>query len=156
MAGLTNSFSHFPGIGTFVYAPLTQYWIEEYGWRGTILLLAGTFLQMCICGALMKDPEWWIREQKRLQNPTPSHSITAKSNRNSIAESAAVDPGLAGVEIKEIRRVLMDGGNIESLLFTEEEEMTKRGHNSVLNLPTFFLYDDVSGQHREEFGKLHT
>ncbi|KAI5723609.1 hypothetical protein M8J76_008635 [Diaphorina citri] len=131
------------GIGTFVYAPLTQYWIEEYGWRGTILLLAGTFLQMCICGALMKDPEWWIREQKRLQNPTPSHSIATKSNRNSIAESAAVDPGLAGVEIKEIRRVLMDGGNIESLLFTEEEEMTKRGHNSVLNLPTFFLYDDV-------------
>ncbi|XP_026679386.1 uncharacterized protein LOC103509204 [Diaphorina citri] len=131
------------GIGTFVYAPLTQYWIEEYGWRGTILLLAGTFLQMCICGALMKDPEWWIREQKRLQNPTPSHSIATKSNRNSIAESAAVDPGLVAVEIKEIRRVLMDGGNIESLLFTEEEEMTKRGHNSVLNLPTFFLYDDV-------------
>lgn len=51
------------GIGTFVYAPLTQYLIEEYGWRGTTLLLAGTFLNMCVCGALMRDPDWQQQEE---------------------------------------------------------------------------------------------
>lgn len=50
------------GIGTFVYAPLTQYLINEYGWRGTTLLLAGTFLNMCVCGVLMRDPDWMIEE----------------------------------------------------------------------------------------------
>uniref|UniRef100_A0A8D8QSV8 Monocarboxylate transporter 12 n=1 Tax=Cacopsylla melanoneura TaxID=428564 RepID=A0A8D8QSV8_9HEMI len=136
------------GIGTFVYAPLTQYWIEVYGWRGTILMLAGTFLQMCICGALMKDPEWWILEQKRLQNQTPNHSIATKSIRNSIAESSGHDATLMYPDISEIKRVLIDGGNVESLLFNEgeneeEESNAKRIHNSVLNLPTFFMYDDI-------------
>lgn len=100
---------------------------------------------MCICGALMKDPEWWIKEQKRLQQATPSHSIATKSNRNSIAESSG-NEAVIYPEINEIRRVLIDGGNIESLLFTDEEEKekTKMLHNSVLNLPTFFMYDDVS------------
>lgn len=49
------------GIGTFVYAPMTQLFITEYGWRGTVLLLAGTFLNLCVCGAVMRDPEWLIQ-----------------------------------------------------------------------------------------------
>lgn len=52
------------GIGTFVYAPMTQYFISEYGWRGTVLLLAGTFLNMCVCGAVMRDPEWLELEEQ--------------------------------------------------------------------------------------------
>lgn len=52
------------GIGTFVYAPLTTFLIEEFGWRGTTLLLAGTFLHMCICGAVMRDPDWMLEENK--------------------------------------------------------------------------------------------
>lgn len=52
------------GIGTFIYAPMTQYLIEEYGWRGTTLLLAGGFLNICVCGSLMRDPEWIIEQNK--------------------------------------------------------------------------------------------
>ena len=29
------------GIGTFLFAPLTQYLLDEYGWRGTTLIFAG-------------------------------------------------------------------------------------------------------------------
>lgn len=46
------------GMGTFVFAPITLYSISEYGWRGTVLLLSGSFLNMCCCGAAMRDPEW--------------------------------------------------------------------------------------------------
>lgn len=45
------------GVGTFLFAPLTQALIDEYGWRGTTLILAGAFLQMCICGAVMREPD---------------------------------------------------------------------------------------------------
>ncbi|CAI6350311.1 unnamed protein product [Macrosiphum euphorbiae] len=67
------------GIGTFLYAPMTQYSIEEYGWRGTVLLLAGTFFNFCVCGALMRDPDWLIAEQKK-PAVTSGHSgvVTAK------------------------------------------------------------------------------
>lgn len=59
------------GVGTFVYAPMTQYFIEEYGWRGTILLLSGTLLNLCVCGCVMRDPEWWTLEQKKEKDPKP-------------------------------------------------------------------------------------
>lgn len=50
------------GIGTFVFAPVTQFFIEIYGWRGTTLLLAGCFLNLCVCGALMRDPDWLTKQ----------------------------------------------------------------------------------------------
>lgn len=53
------------GIGTFVYAPLTQFLIGEYGWRGTTIFLAGGFLNICVCGALMRDPDWVVEQNER-------------------------------------------------------------------------------------------
>ncbi|GLG96897.1 Uncharacterized protein GBIM_03771 [Gryllus bimaculatus] len=53
------------GFGTFVYAPLTNLFLVEYGWRGALLLLAGTLLHMCVCGAVMRDPDWWVAEQAK-------------------------------------------------------------------------------------------
>lgn len=47
------------GVGTFLFAPLTQYLVDEYnGWRGASIILAGIFLNMVICGALYRDLEW--------------------------------------------------------------------------------------------------
>lgn len=42
------------GIGTIIFPPIIQYLISEYGWRGSTVLLAGIFLNMSVCGALMK------------------------------------------------------------------------------------------------------
>lgn len=43
------------GIGTFVFAPLTIRLLETFAWQGTLLILAGFFLNMVISGALMRD-----------------------------------------------------------------------------------------------------
>ncbi|XP_064477859.1 monocarboxylate transporter 9-like isoform X2 [Ornithodoros turicata] len=43
------------GIGTFVFAPLTIRLLDAFAWRGTLLLLAGFFLNLVIFGALMRD-----------------------------------------------------------------------------------------------------
>lgn len=43
------------GIGTFVFAPLTIYLLDTFAWRGTLLILAGFFLNMVIFGLLMRD-----------------------------------------------------------------------------------------------------
>uniref|UniRef100_T1IP78 Major facilitator superfamily (MFS) profile domain-containing protein n=1 Tax=Strigamia maritima TaxID=126957 RepID=T1IP78_STRMM len=52
------------GIGTFIFAPLTQYLLGEFQWRGTILILAGFFLNIVVCGALMRDLEWTKKKYK--------------------------------------------------------------------------------------------
>lgn len=46
------------GIGTFVFAPLTYVLLDEYGWRGTTLIMAGMFLNMAVCGLLFRDLPW--------------------------------------------------------------------------------------------------
>ncbi|XP_055314632.1 uncharacterized protein LOC129575272 isoform X6 [Sitodiplosis mosellana] len=53
------------GIGTFLFAPLTQMLIREYGWRGTTLILSGLFLNMTVCGMLMRDLEWTTYKSKQ-------------------------------------------------------------------------------------------
>lgn len=51
------------GFGTAVYSPLATWFLHEYGWRGTLLITAGLFANICVCGALMVDPQWIIEEE---------------------------------------------------------------------------------------------
>lgn len=77
------------GIGTFIFAPLTQVLIENYGWRGTTLILAGFFLNMTVCGMLMRDLEWTThraklkakqRKQNKLGISAESFSVSNSTN----------------------------------------------------------------------------
>lgn len=42
------------GLGTFIFAPLIAFFIQEYGWRGTLLVLSGIVLNCAIFGALFR------------------------------------------------------------------------------------------------------
>ncbi len=42
------------GVGTFVFAPLTQLLVDRYGWRGATAVLAAVFLNMVVCGMLFR------------------------------------------------------------------------------------------------------
>lgn len=53
------------GFGTIVFAPLSTWLLFEYGWRGTLLIFAGLFANMCVCGVLMRNPDWIIEEERR-------------------------------------------------------------------------------------------
>ncbi|XP_029665836.1 uncharacterized protein LOC115237123 [Formica exsecta] len=126
------------GIGTFVYAPMTTYFIAEYGWRGACLLLAGTFFNMIVAGTVMRNPEWWILEQQKQDQAVPRKSNvrsdgTVKSNGSPLDEF----PG-----IEELRRLLRSDQAPEYFLqnlstSTETADGAKRHTTSVVNLPTF-------------------
>nr|CAD7432758.1 unnamed protein product [Timema monikensis] len=42
------------GVGTFVFAPLATLLLDMFGWRGTIIILAGLILNCAVFGALMR------------------------------------------------------------------------------------------------------
>ena len=71
------------GIGTFIFAPLTEYLIDEYGWRGTLLIQAGLLLNMCVCGACFRPLETSVQRKKRKF----LRSLDKFSKNNSIAHS---------------------------------------------------------------------
>ena len=43
-------------IGTIIYGPMTQVFLDAYGWRGAMLLLSGLAFNMVWAGALMQKP----------------------------------------------------------------------------------------------------
>ena len=42
------------GIGTFIFAPLTNTLLAEYSWKGTVLIEAGMLLNCILCGMVFR------------------------------------------------------------------------------------------------------
>ncbi|CAG9767258.1 unnamed protein product [Ceutorhynchus assimilis] len=130
------------GVGTFIFSPLTNFLLYEFGWRGTTLILSGCFLNMCVCGALMRDPDWII-EQNR-QNSKSKLTKSEKSSKTSLVSVSSANPSTA-IDIAELKSLLTSGKNAEFLLEDletsvendEDKEKIKKYFSSTLNLPTF-------------------
>ena len=45
------------GVGTFIFAPLTEFLITTFGWRGAVLIIGGAMLNIAVCGAVFRPPE---------------------------------------------------------------------------------------------------
>lgn len=136
------------GVGTFVYAPMTTFFIREYGWRGTTLLLAGTFFNLIVCGTVMRDPDWWVEEQQKQQamHGSPRKSMGRSTIGGSMGSPSDEFPG-----VEELRKLLKDGKAPEYLLqsfsTSTEAQPNARGGNfrSVVNLPTFVRQSEKVG-----------
>lgn len=133
------------GVGTFVFSPLTNFLLSEYGWRGTTLILSGTFLNMCVCGALMRDPDW-ISEQN---SKSSKKNKSEKSSKTSLVSVSSANPSTA-INIAELKSLLTSGKDAEFLLQNletsvdnkEDEEKLKKYFSSTLSLPTFIKQNE--------------
>lgn len=67
------------GIGTFVFAPLFEFLIEKYTWRGSLIILSGITLNLVVCGALLRPLEFtpeqeWQRNFEHFEKISRSRS----------------------------------------------------------------------------------
>lgn len=68
------------GIGTFILAPAVQLLIEQYSWRGALLVLGGFVANLCVCGALLRPIKPKSKPDDRMwenNNAAPKEYITA-------------------------------------------------------------------------------
>ncbi|ESO83823.1 hypothetical protein LOTGIDRAFT_197032 [Lottia gigantea] len=54
------------GLGTLTFPPLIAYLVDNYSWRGSLLIVGGMCLNLCACGALIRP----ISRVKRISNTT--------------------------------------------------------------------------------------
>ncbi|XP_065119504.1 monocarboxylate transporter 2 [Paramisgurnus dabryanus] len=59
-------------------APLNQYLINEYGWRGSFLILGGLLLNCCVAGSLMRPLQAPPNQAKKIEEK-PSAEVTSKT-----------------------------------------------------------------------------
>ncbi|XP_032677306.1 uncharacterized protein LOC116846953 isoform X2 [Odontomachus brunneus] len=132
------------GIGTFIFAPVTQYLLAEYGWRGTTLILAGLFLNLAVCGCLMRDLEWTTtrakaktkkrkedRERKRSKMQSSSaDSFSAYSSANTTTQTphGVSKRGFASTNAMIIENLRSQDG---------DEDSGEKLFSSLVSLPTF-------------------
>lgn len=102
------------GIGTFVFAPVTQFLLVEYGWRGTTLVLSGLFLNLCVCGMLMRDLKFTpgrpknkdaAKRKRKLRLNTNNSDSLSGHNSTQQTPTSCPSPG-------ELRKLLQRPGNL--------------------------------------------
>lgn len=123
------------GLGTFIYAPFTQWLIETFGWRSTTLILAGTMLNICVCGALMRDPDWMI-EESRLESR--SQSVATFSNSSICLDEIKKMLG-SGAHNEDVLDTLMTNYNTEAnqQIPVPEKIVSEKKYKSEMCLPRF-------------------
>lgn len=133
------------GIGTFIFAPVTQYLIKEYGWRGAMLILSGLFLNLSVCGALMRDvegstPRRGNNKAKINRSMSAEQTSTGFRSRN-CSESEAENQRLSS----DSPAILMEIKAAADSTYLEIERDAiddTRLCNSLVNLPTFLRHGD--------------
>lgn len=61
------------GMGAFVFAPLTQFLLETYDWKGALLIIAGMALNCAVFGALMRPLEATPLSSKQVRESGKSY-----------------------------------------------------------------------------------
>lgn len=125
-----------------MFAPLTQMLIDEYGWRGTTLILAGMFLNMTVCGALMRDLEWTTykskqkakEHRKRNKLAVSADSFSASNSTNTGTTSNLQKDEANG---NDIGRGAFNRAHDDSYLNHPESFDDTRLFSSLITLPTF-------------------
>ncbi|XP_038213868.1 monocarboxylate transporter 10 [Zerene cesonia] len=68
------------GVGTLVFAPLTAMVLENYGWRGTILVNGGCVLLCLVCGAMFRP----IRPVRVTLADNPEEDNTSRRHEEAV------------------------------------------------------------------------
>ncbi|XP_066592508.1 monocarboxylate transporter 9-like [Prorops nasuta] len=129
------------GIGTFIFAPVTHYLLAEYGWRGTTLILAGLFLNLAVCGCLMRDLEWTTtraraktQERKKIREKKRTKMQSSSADSFSVSSSANTNTQTPHSADHKRNFASANAMVIENL---REEEGQDKLFSSLVSLPTF-------------------
>lgn len=127
------------GIGTFIFAPLTQFLIDEYGWRGTTLIMAGVFLNMMVCGMLMRDLEWTTYKSKqKAKQRKKKHKLGVSADSFSVSNSTNTGGTTSNLQKdepngNELDRSDENGEGNQSMSYEDDPRL----FSSLITLPTF-------------------
>jgi len=104
------------GVGTFLFAPFTQWLMDSYGgWRGACIILAGIFLNMIVCGMMFKELDW--KKNKRMNHTSSTKSLASQMP-----------------EIEELRHAL-ESGDVSVLLHQDDKQ--QKFASSLITIPTY-------------------
>lgn len=68
------------GLGNFAIPPLMRVLLDNYGLRGTMLILSGLMLNVCVCGALLRPLDFYTKiHLRRLERQRAAQQDSSES-----------------------------------------------------------------------------
>ncbi|CAK1585250.1 unnamed protein product [Parnassius mnemosyne] len=86
------------GVGTFIFAPLTNIFIEQLGWRTTMLINAGVALGCLICGAMfrpIKPVRVTLADQREEDDTARRHEEAVEKLNSMLKLHSKLDSGIS-------------------------------------------------------------
>jgi len=77
------------GIGTFVFAPLTDWLLTNFLWRGALLICSAIMLNVVVCGAVFRPLRARSRSSLRRLSTTPADLIDVQATESERLEGHA-------------------------------------------------------------------
>lgn len=103
------------GFGTFLFAPLTDLLLDEYGWKGTVLIETGLLLNCILCGAVFRPLEL-------MNKPVTITEITTELPQSELDGKSAAEAS----ETSEISRLASSLSSIPNHKSTSTAENKSR------------------------------
>ncbi|ELU11768.1 hypothetical protein CAPTEDRAFT_198912 [Capitella teleta] len=64
-------------VGNFVFPPIIHWMLQNFGLQGTLLILAGLMLNICVCAALLRPLSFYTPKDKKAKNAEKATSCIA-------------------------------------------------------------------------------
>ncbi|NWX11937.1 MOT6 protein, partial [Aegotheles bennettii] len=74
-------------LGFTLWPLLSQYLLDEMGWRNTFLIFGGILLNCCVCGAIMRPVQ--LESGSSLQSPKPAEEPGRKAGEAQLSNGAS-------------------------------------------------------------------
>lgn len=123
------------GFGTFIFAPLASYLLNQYGWKNSLLIFAGMILNCAIFGAMMRPLKY---PKKKKVKPLMQRMYEEKQmqlERGSFAGSFMVQLPDGSME-RKLKMPLNADPGVHSSLNLELLAQQAGGLHPVSTLPT--------------------
>lgn len=133
------------GVGTFIFAPITQMLLDEYGWKGTVLIEAGILLNCVWCGAVFRPLPVSTSAVNQNNGDPEQGSEKFVSNRKNVLQ---VETGKAnGAKVSEIKKDLLKPfvSSTRSLAMRKQEPISVNSYKILSSSETHLAKDVNSG-----------
>lgn len=120
------------GVGTFIFAPLTEILLNEYGWKGTVLIEAAILLNCMLCGAVFRPLPVVTSSGKQHADGVEQGSETLGKLKFVVdrevneSEKSANKPLTSSSWSLMVRKQELNGMNANKKLFCSDTQLAKK------------------------------
>lgn len=146
------------GIGTFIFAPVSKLLVDEYTWKGAVLIEAGIILNCILCGALFRP---LVVKHERADTEYDAKK-SEKSEKEKLMKSAESN-GVQQQDLPDIQKtgtkdtLAIPNKHIQSLKVENGTNILFRSEGAINNITANSLSQSPSKQsfHRQTSTRSH-